>query len=196
MKTVVSGDDFNKIMKTCVPALAKDSIRPALAFIEIDCNGNEEGCATALDGYVMAQTRFKCSGDAGRMLLFPCKPVPKYVDLVEIKNEDGRTTISYGDYSFSRKVPDNGWCVDHAKIARDALAKEKTIRIALNPMLLSRVLKSHADKYEPLFMDIYGSSDAIVVHTKYTVGLLLPMSIHSDVKDPEFWKGEKTNENT
>lgn len=191
MKIIISGEDFNKIMKTCVPALAKDSIRPALAFIEIDCNGNEEGCATALDGYVMAQTRFKCSGDAGRMLLFPCKPVPKNVDIVEIKSEDKRTIVSYGDYSFSRSVPDSGWCVNHAKIARDALAKKKTIRIALNPMLLSRVLKSHADKYEPLFMDIYGSGDAVIVHTEYTVGLLLPMVTHGNAKDPEFWKEQE-----
>ena len=190
MKITVSGYDFNRIMKTCVPATTKNAFREVLQFIEIASNG-EEGCATALDGFIMAQTRFKCSGDTGKFLLFPCKPVPKYVELVEIKSEDGRVTVSYGDYSFGRKIPENYSYVDHFKIANDAQTKKMSIRIAVNPVLAKTIIKSLSDRNEPFFMDIYGDSDPIVVHTKDSVGLLLPMNVRRNVENPVFWKGEK-----
>ena len=191
MKIVITGEDFNNIMKTCVPVLGIDTARQTLRFIGIDCGEGGEGCATALDGFVMAQTRFKYKGDAGKMLLFPCKPV-KNVDEVEISNDDERTTVSYGDYSFSRKVPASSLLVDCSKIGRDAQANKKTIRIAFSPELMAKVLKSHKTGVrEPLYMDIYGSNDPIVVHSKNTVGLLLPYRVNAQIKEPEFWKEQE-----
>lgn len=191
MKIRISGDDFNSIMKTCIPAIADDSARLTLNHICIDCDGKGHGCATALDGFVLAQVKFPCAGDAGRILVFPCKPV-KYVDLVDISNEDNRTTVSYGDYSFSRRMPSTNACVDYVKITRDAQSNKKCIRIAFSPALMAKVLKSHKQgARDPIYMDIYGNSKPILVYSRNTAGVLLPYKVNCDVELPEFWTGEE-----
>jgi len=182
----IEGEVFNEIMRVCSPAVSKDDVRKQLQFIEIQCNGQGEGCATALDGFVMSQIRFECEGVACKGLIPPRKKVKKD-KTVEICFSDHETSISDGDEITFYKTPDVDDYVNHAKIAKDAQKKAKSITIALNPSLLKRVIKSHEDRGRPLFLDIYGEEDAIVVHSEYSAGLLLPIRSYSK-NEPEFWE--------
>ena len=57
---------------------------------------------------------------------------------------------------------------------------------------MAKVIKSHKTGVrDPLYMDIYGSNDPIVVHSKNTVGLLLPYRVNAQLKEPEFWKEQE-----
>ncbi len=80
-KIIIESEIFNEIMRVCSPAVSKDEVRKQLQFIEIQCNGLGEGCATALDGYMMSQIRFHCQGDACKGLIPPRKKVKKIKSL-------------------------------------------------------------------------------------------------------------------
>ncbi len=84
-------------------------------------------------------------------------------------------------------MPDAENYINHARIAKDAQKKEKRITIGVNPSLLKRVIKSHEDRFSPLFLDIYGEADAIVVHAENSAGLLLPIK-STGTSEPEFWE--------
>lgn len=182
----IESETFNEIMRVCTPAVSKDEVRKYLQFIEIQCNGQGEGCATALDGFVMSQIRFPCEGDACKGLIPPRKKVKKD-KIVEICFSEHETSISDGEETTFCKVPDVANYINHARIAKDAQKKEKRITIGVNPSFLKRVIKSHEERGGALFLDIYGEDDAIVVHSGQSYGLILPVRSYS-TSEPEFWE--------
>ena len=187
MKVIISGYDFNRIMRVCMPSLSKDTTRLPLMYILLECNGNGTGCATSLDGFTLAQTRFPCEGDACKMLIFPLKKVNNDLPVV-IENDGDKTSITSDDTTITKKVPAAGCYVDHTKIAKGAQGKKKTATIAFNPNLLATIIKSHKDHSKPLFFDIYGEDDAVVVSTGESIGLLLPVRVMHERDTPEFWE--------
>lgn len=189
----IESETFNEIMRVCTPAVSKDETRKYLQFIEIQCNGQGEGCATALDGFMMSQIRFPCKGDACKGLIPPRKKVKKDT-IVNIRFSEHETGISDGEETTFCKVPDVDKYINHARIAKGAQEKEKRITIGVNPSFLKRVIKSHEERGGALFLDIYGEDDAIVVHSEHSYGLLLPVKSYG-TSDPEFWEMTADEEN-
>lgn len=191
MKITINGIDFNRIMRVCAPAVSRDSLRPGLCHILIECNGAGEGCATALDGFVLAQTRFPANGDRGKMLLF-LHGLVKEDSTVELEyiESTGRTSISDGEMTISRIVPAPGMFIPHHKTTKGAQANQKTIHITLNPPLVKQMLKCMVQgRNTALHLDIYGETQPIVVHSEHGAGLILPMRTGDEMKkEPEFWE--------
>lgn len=186
MKITMTGTDFNRIMRVCIPALSKDDVREELRHIDIQCNGEGEGCATALDGYTLAQTRFACQGPRCRFHIPPHKKVRNDCT-IEITLEDEKISVSDGVETVTRPAY-HGQQIDHAAICKGAQAKKKRATIAFDGRLLMRALKCHAGPYkEPVFLEIYGPNDAAILHTVNTCGMVLPMRIEPKEGTPVFW---------
>lgn len=185
MKITMTGTDFNRIMRVCIPALSKDDLREELRHIDIQCNGEGEGCATALDGYTLAQTRFPCQGPRCRFHIPPHKTVRNDCT-IEITLEDEKISVSDGVETVTRPAY-HGQQIDHAAICKGAQTKKKRATIAFDGRLLMRALKSHSGTYrKPVFLEIYGPHDAAILHTSDTCGLVLPMKLEP-MEDPAFW---------
>lgn len=190
MKITISNDTFNDIMSVCTPCVSNDGLRPGLQHIEIQCDGKGHGCATSVDGFVMAQHTFTCKGDACKFLIWPCKTTKGEYDIT-ISHKNGRTTIDHGDEVISRKVPDINAFIDHYKVGAQAQGHKKTASVAVNPNLLQKVLKSCKNGTFPLHLDIYGPGEAIVLHSPdKALCLLLPLRLHEEHKTPAFFGGE------
>lgn len=185
MKITMTGTDFNRIMRVCIPALSKDDFREELRHIDIQCNGEGEGCATALDGYTLAQTRFACQGPRCRFHIPPHKTVRNDCE-IEITLKDGKISVSDGVETVTRPALQFDG-IDHAAVCRNAQGKKKRATIAFDSRLLMRALKSHSGTYrKPVFLEIYGPHDAAILHTSDTCGLVLPMKLEP-MEDPAFW---------
>ena len=188
MYITLNGSDFNRIMRVCVPAVSHDTMRPGLCHILIECNGEGEGCATALDGFVLAQTRFPANGERWKMLLFPHGPVSEDCT-VTLEYKDGRSSISDGEMILSRIVPAPGTYVKHHEVTKNTQKHKKSITITLNPPILKQILKCLVRGRSPLHLDIYGPNDPIVVHSDNGAGLLLPMRTAPEfAQEPDFWE--------
>lgn len=186
MKITMTGTDFNRIMRVCIPALSKDDAREVLRYINIQCNGEGEGCATALDGHMLAQTRFACQGDRGSLYIPAHKTVPNDCE-IEITQEEGKISISDGVETVTRPaIPHDA--IDHSAITKGAQSKEKSITIAFNPKLMMQALKSYKDRENLVCMDIYGPADGAILYNNTARGLLLPVRLAFPEKiTPEFW---------
>lgn len=190
MKITIYNDTFNDIMNVCTPCVSHDDLRPGLQHIEIQCDGKGHGCATAVDGFVMAQHTFNCEGDACKFLIWPCKTTKGEFEIT-ISHEDGRTTIDYGDEIISRRVPETNSFIDHYKVGAEAQSHKKTASVAVNPNYLQKVLKSCKKGTFYLNLDIYGPGDPIVLHSQdMALCLLLPLRLHEKHKTPAFFGGE------
>lgn len=186
MKITMTGTEFNRIMRVCIPALSKDDVRQALRYINIQCNGEGEGCATALDGTILAQTRFNCQGQRGSLFIPAHKTVPNDCE-IEITQEEGKISISDGVETITRKVPEFD-VIDYAAICKGAQAKKKSITIAFNPKLMMQALKSYKDRENLVCMDIYGAIDAAVLYNDTACGLLMPVRMaYPEERTPVFW---------
>lgn len=190
MKITLNPLDFNKIMKVCTPC-TKNDVREYLQYIEIVHNGDGIGYASSCDSYTMVQTRFECEGDAGRMLIWPCKPV-RTGGTITLRYNNGRSTIDFfGEEVISRKVPLPEQYIDLRKITDDAQSKSKTISMAFNARLLQKMLTA-CGRQGVVYLDIYGPDEAIVFYSDYRAeGLVLPTVIHGEEhKMPKFYGGE------
>ena len=187
MKFTLTGTEYNRIMRVCSPALSKDDTREALRYIEIQCNGQGTGCATALDGYTMAQTLFSMQGPRCTFLLPPSKTVRNDC-IIEITMTEDEISISDEVETITRKRAKLPF-VDHHKICTGVQKHKKRATIAVNPHILMRALKSNAHASEPVFLEIYGIHEPVVIHSRYSCGLVLPVRV-DEQKDPEFWQME------
>lgn len=189
MKITLTGTEFNRIMRICIPALSKGGFRDALEYIEIQCNGQGEGCATACDGYTLMQTRFSCQGDKGIYMIRPTKTVRNDCT-IEITKEDGKISISDGTETITR--PDYGGPhIAHADICKEAQKGNPRITVAFSVQLLKRMLKSCAAGRQIVYLEMRDPEKAVVVKSSYgACGLVLPMRTSEDYEEPEFWHME------
>lgn len=167
--------------------MSKDDAREALRYIEIQCNGQGTGCATALDGFNLAQTRFSMQGPRCTFLLPPAKTVRNDC-IIEITLTEEEISISDEVETITRKRAKLPF-VDHYKICTAAQEHQKRATIAVNPHILMQALKCHAHASAPVFLEIYGMHEPIVVHSRYSCGIVLPMR-SDEQKSPDFWKME------
>ena len=183
----MTGTEYNRIMRTCSPGVSKDNVRECLRYIEIQCNGQGTGCATACDGWILAQTSFSMQGPRCTFLLPPAKTVRNDC-VIEITLTEDEISISDEVETITRKRVKLPY-VDSYKIAHGAQEHQKRATIAVNPHILMRALKSHAHASEPVYLEIYGPTEPVVIPSRYSRGIALPVRVNES-EDPEFWKME------
>lgn len=183
----MTGTEYNRIMRICTSGVSKEEVRESLQYIEIQCNGQGTGCATACDGWMLAQTSFPMQGPRCTFLLPPAKTVRNDC-IIEITLTEDEISVSDGKETVTRKRAKLPY-IDHHKICTGAQEHQKRATIAVNPHLLMRALKSHTHASEPVFLEIYGIHEPVVMHTRYSRGIVLPLRL-VEQKDPEFWKME------
>jgi len=190
MRITLTGTDFNRIMRVCGPAVSKDDVRESLQHIEIQCNGQGEGCATGCDGYTLAQTRFPCQGERGTVMIRPYKTVRNDC-AIEITKDGGTVSISDGVETCTRQEPAAPY-ICHADICKAAQEGEPKITIAFSAQLLKQMLKSYSAGRQIVYLEIREADKAVIVKSSYNAcGLVLPMRINGDYKEPEFWRMEE-----
>lgn len=192
MTISLMGTELNKIMRVCAPAINPKEARPALRYIELQTDGEGNGCATALDGFVLAQTRFECMGDKGKMLIVHGK-VDDDAEVWLTKHGD-TTTIRIDNYTRSEELPPVEDYVNHRMVTGNATAQEKVITLAVAHDVLKRMIKSAKTKEGWIALHIYGPDDGIVVQTGDAVGMIMPISHMDGSMHPEFWTMDCTQE--
>lgn len=176
MKITLASEDFNRIMRVCVPALASPSDpHESLKYIQVRCNGDGEGCATALDGYTLAQTRFPCTGEACEMLIPKHKNVRKDC-IVTIEQKDDEISISDGIETVTRKAVKGPFAATDA-IVKTAQAHETTITVHMNRYRLKNALRSYANSGSVLQMEIRLNDSAVILRGEDACGLALPVRV-------------------
>lgn len=167
MTIKMMGSDFNRIMKVCAPCISREKLRPPLRNIIVECDGQGNGCATALDGFKMTQLRFKCAGDRGKLFVWPFKKVNKDKEIT-ISCADGVVSVSDGEETISRKMLSADTYVDHTKLFGDAIRKEKVVAVSFNPHHLMTLLKAMPERTNSLITLEIGDPVAPVrVNYKY-----------------------------
>lgn len=196
MKITMPGREFNRIMRTCVPALSKDETREALRHIEIRCKGGV-GVATASDSFSMAQCCFEYEGDDGVLLLRSHRNV-KNDAKITIKAEGKKISVSDESETVVRKLAEH----THPNWKRivDRCENETTkASIVLNPARLRRILDSFSRDDDNITVEIRGGLDGVVMRGANTFAMLLPVRVDGEQKRarfayPEFEAAEGGNE--
>lgn len=183
MKITLTGHDYNRIIKGCTPAIDKYGPRKVLQEIEIVSDGNGNGYATALDGYVMNQIHFQCIGDAGKFLM---QPVGKHTgdkySEIDISWDDHSVSVSDDEITITRhkeKIAD----LDRKKITDDRVKKGKRYAIACDPRLLVKALKACDSTDKAIVMEFAEELDSIIIRSKQAVSLVLPLRLNYDYED-------------
>ncbi len=188
MTIKLMGSDFNRIMKVCAPCISREELRPPLRNIIVECDGQGNGCATALDGFKMTQLRFKCAGDRGKLFVWPFKKVNEDKEIT-ISCADGVVSVSDGDETISRKMLSADTYVDHAKLFADAIRKEKVVQVSFNPHHLMTLLKAMPEKANSLItLEIGDPVNPVILKSDDASGMVCPMRVHYKYESPVAWE--------
>lgn len=188
MTIKLMGSDFNRIMKVCAPCISREEIRLPLRNIIVECDGQGNGCATALDGFKMTQLRFKCAGDRGKLFVWPFRRVDKDKEIT-ICCVDGVVSVSDGDETISRKMLSADTYVDHAKLFGNAIRKEKVVQVSFNPYHLMTLLKAIPEKANSLItLEIGDPVDPVILKSDDASGMVCPMRVHYKYESPVAWE--------
>lgn len=174
MKIRLSGEDFNRIMRVCVPHLdSPTGPREPLKYIEIQCDGAGNGWATALDGYTLAQTHFNCDGSKGTILIPRHRNVRKDC-VVTIEQKDGNVSISDGIETLTRRAITDKY-VRHNEIIANAKKHECVTVMAFDRNLLERALRSHKSTDKVITLEFRGEENPCIIRGQSAAGLVLPV---------------------
>lgn len=188
MTIKLMGADFNRIMKVCAPCISREELRPPLRNIIIECDGQGNGCATALDGFKMTQLRFLCAGDRGKLFVWPFKKIDKDKEIT-ISCNDGVVSISDGDETISRKMLSADMYVDHSKLFKDAIQKEKVVQVSFNPHHLLTLLKAMPERSDSLItLEIGDPNSPVILKSNDAAGMVCPMRVHYKYESPVAWE--------
>lgn len=172
MKITMGGHEFNRIMRTCVPALEKNGSHPALEYIEIRCKDGV-GIATACDAFNLAQCCFSYQGDDGVLLLRSHRSV-KNDALITIEAKGKKISVSDDSETISRKLAEHthpNWKTIVDKNERET----QRASIVCNPARLRRILDSFSGNDDSVCIEIRGDLDGIVMRGANTYAMLLPI---------------------
>ena len=188
MTIKMMGSDFNRIMKVCAPCISHEEIRQPLRNIIVECDGEGNGCATALDGFKMTQLRFKCAGDRGKLLVWPFRKVGKDKEIT-ISCADGVVSVSDGDETISRKMLSADTYVDHSKLFKDAIQKEKVVQVSFNPHHLLTLLKAMPERANSLItLEIGNPINPVILKSDDASGMVCPMRVNYKYESPVAWE--------
>lgn len=188
MTIKMMGSDFNRIMKVCGPCISRDEARLPLRNIIVECDGQGNGCATAIDGFKLSQLRFKCEGDCGKLFVWPFKKVGKDKEIT-INCEGGVVSISDGDETVSRKMLPVGTYVDHSKIFKDAIQKEKVVKVSFDPRFLMTMLKALPERVtDCITLEIGDPIQPVILKSGDASGMVCPMRLFTEYESPVAWE--------
>lgn len=150
MKIILTGKEYEEIIKTTVDSISTEDHRPILKRINLKVCGNTLE-AVSIDGVRLSKTtieRLHHINDDAEITIEPIKPV-KNVDIVEIEKSDKVTTITQtttaGTQSQSTFVTMDGY-MNYNQIIKPDIELENHIAISLDANLLAGLLKSFKDK--------------------------------------------------
>ena len=172
MKITMEGAEFNRIMRTCIPALDKNGTRRVLEYIEIRCAGGV-GAATGCDGFHLAQCCFAYEGDDCTFML-PKHRTVSNGSTITISVKGDKISISDGEETVTRSlckdVPPN-W----QKIVTGQEEKPQTATITVSASRLRRILGSFDSNNDAVTFEIRGPLDGVVMRGPSIYGMLLPI---------------------
>lgn len=174
MKITLSGYDFNRIMRTCRPAIDKTGLRDVLSCIEFRCKDGR-GVASACDGFAMAQCCFSYEGDDGVFLLRSHRTVSNDTDVSIMISANGKKiSVSDGTEIITR---DNvvAEYINLGNVVAEHETKEKRATFTINAARLRKILNSFSGINDAVLFEIRGDLDAVIMRNVDTYALLLPV---------------------
>lgn len=187
MKITMDGREFNRIMRTCVPAISKDDSREALRYIEIRCKGGV-GVTTACDGVALAQCHFEYVGDDGVLLLHSHRSV-KNDALITIEAKGKKISVSDDSETVVRKLAEHTHPNWKTIVDRNE-RKTQRASIVCNPARLRRILDSFSGNDDSVFIEIRDDLDGIVMRGANTYAMVLPIRENKEQKRARFVRPE------
>lgn len=197
----MTADAYAQIMRMAGSIVSEDPTRTALLRIELYAEGGR--CiATAIDGYVMAQTTVDCSGE-GTFLVEHCK-FRIYDGEVTIERDDEMVAEFFEEedkrYARYRALDDSdrfGW-IDWPKLPCVQMAKEKPIcRMLMSKRLLERALD--AIDSANVLIEFHRADQPLVLRGAKAISLALPERSSEEMMDRRYifaTKGGMHDENT
>lgn len=186
-KITMDYGDYSKMLNACYPALSDEAEWESLQRIEISHDGSGTAYATATDGTIMTQRRFRCEGDAGTFLMQP-------VNVRNFRPEMGKITIAWDDatvdVSDGKTTVVKSTCrkkdVNRLETARALTSKERRYKIYVDPNLLKRALKGYGSETS-ITLEFAGSLDGIIMRGEKTCGVVLPQKRYGNDKSMTFY---------
>lgn len=181
MKITISGEDFNRIMRVCIPSLDRmDGVRDYLKYIEV--RGKDgHATATACNGFHLAQCTFNYQGDKKIRFLLPRYKVVRKDRDMTITIENGEISITDGEEMTIRKAVElpKSWDVQKAV---DACAAQPDVRVfGVSRKYLRRLLDSYGSDDRIIFEVAQDPMAGIIVRNAHTCGLVLPLRFGATV---------------
>jgi hypothetical protein len=168
------GRDFNRIMRTCCPALEKNGAHETLGYIEVRCKDGV-GVASACDGFFMAQCRFAYKGDDGIFLLRSHKTVRNDTWVSILVSASGKKISIADDSEIVTRNAVVGDYVDLGKVVAIHEKKKARATITISASRLRRILESFSKNDDAVMFEIRGETDAVIMRGEETYALLLPI---------------------
>lgn len=186
MKITIYGEDFNRIMRTCIPSLDRaDGVREGLKYIEI--RGKDgHATATACNGFHLSHCAFTYEGDAECWFLLPRHKTIKNDCFVTVTVEDGEISVSDGEETLTRKAIDTESVPNWPNIAEPRQSEAGVRRIGVSRKYLRRLLESFGGDDTLLLEVPQNPIHAIVVRNAYTWGMVLPVRFNGEPHMQEF----------
>lgn len=174
MKITLTGYDFNRIMRTCRPAIDKTGLRDVLSCIEFRCKDGR-GVASACDGFAMAQCCFSYEGDDGVFLLRSHRSVSNdAVITIRTSVNGNKISVSDGTETFIRHNV-NAEYINLGNIVAGLETKKKRATFTISAGRLRKILNSFSATDNAVFFEIRGDLDAVVMRSLDTFALVLPV---------------------
>lgn len=183
MKITISGEDFNRIMRVCIPSLDRlDGVRDYLKYIEVR-GWDGQATATACNGYHMAQCTFNYQGDTEIRFMLPrYKTVRKDRDMT-IVIENGEISIADGEEMTIRKDFPINEKFDMQKVIDMCKAQPNVRVFGVSRKYLRRLLDSFGGDDHLLFEVAKNHEAGIIVRNAHTCGLVMPLRITPDYEE-------------
>ena len=186
MKITIQGEDFNRIMRTCIPSLDRaDGVREGLKYIEI--RGKDgHATATACNGFHLSHCDFSYEGDAECRFLLPRHKTIKNDCFVTVTVENGEISVSDGEETVTRKEIDPESAPDWPGIVWSKQKETGVRRIGVSRKYLRRLLDSYGGD-DTLLLEIpQNPLNPIVIRNAYTWGMVLPVRFNGEPHMQEF----------
>lgn len=186
MKITIQGEDFNRIMRTCIPSLDRaDGVREGLKYIEI--RGKDgHATATSSNGFHLSHCAFTYEGDTECHFLLPRHKTIKNDCFVTVTIDNEEISISDGEETLTRKAVDIASMPDFAHIAEKSQKTVGMRRIGVSRKYLRRPLESYSGD-DTLLLEIPKNPiDPIVVRNAHTWGVVLPVRFNGEPHMQEF----------
>lgn len=186
MKITIQGEDFNRIMRTCIPSLDRaDGVREGLKYIEI--RGKDgHATATSSNGFHLSHCAFTYEGDTECHFLLPRHKTVKNDCFVTVAIDNEEISVSDGEETLTRKAVDIAGAPDWPRIVENGTKEAGVRRVGVSRKFLRRLLDSYSGD-DVLLLEIPKNPiKPIVIRNTYAWGMVLPFRFNGEPHKQEF----------